>query len=190
MNLWARITLVTSTAFALCIVISLYIHPFIPNSAITRASLTEFSVTNNTTLHYNLALNISLRNRNKYYRTYYDNIELTASYKNQAFGTVNLNSFYQGVKNTTVLTLSFKGHQHGLVNLSNVTFTAGTHYHIAVKLYLQNVFLVSPTTTWFMGSPQSRSEFTCHLQVPLVNYIDGEASNITTKCDSDFSIFL
>ncbi|KAI3975811.1 hypothetical protein MKX01_001027, partial [Papaver californicum] len=104
------------------------------------ASLTNFYLTNDDILHYNLALNISVRNSNKIERiTYHDIISSTSCY-GENLGSVSLPSFRQGTKNTTLLQPVFQGQK--LVKLR------GSHledfnndqrdgsYSVSVYLYL------------------------------------------------------
>jgi hypothetical protein len=110
---------------------------------VTEASLTQFNFTagKNTTLHYNLALNMSVRNSNKKFGIHYDTIEATAYYEDQRFGTDTLPPFYQGHKNTSFLNPVFVGQQLVLLGTDqlsqfNAEKLAGV-YTIDVKLYLR-----------------------------------------------------
>ncbi|KAL2554201.1 Protein YLS9 [Forsythia ovata] len=82
----------------------------------TNASLTEFTLDNNT-LHYNLALNLTIRNPNKRIGIDYDRIEARAFYEDERFASTELTPFYQGHKSTNSLTPEFKGQK--LVLLGN-----------------------------------------------------------------------
>uniref|UniRef100_A0A2N9H7H8 Late embryogenesis abundant protein LEA-2 subgroup domain-containing protein n=1 Tax=Fagus sylvatica TaxID=28930 RepID=A0A2N9H7H8_FAGSY len=89
---------------------------------VTEASLTQFDFnTNNNTLNYNLALNITLRNSNKRVGIYYRRVQAIAYYKNKWFATVNLTPFYQGHKNTTTLMPVFEGQQVLFIKPRDVT---------------------------------------------------------------------
>lgn len=77
---------------------------------VTDASLTQFNLTNNTTLYYNLKVNITVRNHNKHIKVYYRRITAIAWYKDKEFGRVSLTPFDQGGKNTTLLQAVFEGH--------------------------------------------------------------------------------
>ncbi|KAK7314664.1 hypothetical protein VNO77_33191 [Canavalia gladiata] len=76
---------------------------------ITEASLTQFNLTNNNTLYYNLKVNITVRNPNNNIIVYYRRIKAIAWYKDNDFGWVSLTPFDQGHKNTTFLQVEFKG---------------------------------------------------------------------------------
>lgn len=78
---------------------------------ITDATLTQFNLTtNNNTLHYNLKVNITVRNPNNNIIVYYRRITAIAWYKDHDFSWVSLTPFDQGHKNTTFLgPIVFKG---------------------------------------------------------------------------------
>ncbi|KAI3994652.1 hypothetical protein MKX01_027542 [Papaver californicum] len=73
------------------------------------ASLTEFYLTNDDILHYNLAVNISVRNSNKLERVSYYDIRSNPSCYGKDLPWVPLPSFRQSTKNTTLLHLVFQG---------------------------------------------------------------------------------
>ncbi|XP_026460783.1 putative syntaxin-24 [Papaver somniferum] len=73
------------------------------------ASLTEFYLTNDDILHYNLAINISVRNSNKIERISYDNFRSEIYSYGEYLGSVSLPSFWQNTKNTTLLHPVFQG---------------------------------------------------------------------------------
>ncbi|GKV50596.1 hypothetical protein SLEP1_g57299 [Rubroshorea leprosula] len=56
----------------------LIFRPNIVKFHVTDASLTQFNLTSDNNLHYNLALNITVRNPNKKIGIYYDRIEANA----------------------------------------------------------------------------------------------------------------
>ncbi|KAI3963023.1 hypothetical protein MKW98_028963 [Papaver atlanticum] len=67
------------------------------------ASLTEFYLTNDDILHYNLAVNISVRNSNKIDRISYRSIRSQTYCYGMKLALVSLPSFRQDTKNTTLL---------------------------------------------------------------------------------------
>ncbi|KAG5037306.1 hypothetical protein AAZX31_07G098700 [Glycine max] len=77
---------------------------------VTDASLTQFNLTSNNTLYYNLKVNVTVRNPNKHTIVYYRRITAIAWYKDNDFGMVSLTPFDQGHKNTTFLQAVFEGH--------------------------------------------------------------------------------
>ncbi|XP_023005762.1 NDR1/HIN1-like protein 10 [Cucurbita maxima] len=116
---------------------------FRPNKVkfhVTDAKLTQFNLTDNQ-LHFNLALNITVRNPNSRIGVYYDTIEAAAVYKDQRLQTKWLPPFYQGHKTTAVLSPEFSGQQllllsgQGLAQFSSEKL-AGV-YDIDVELNLR-----------------------------------------------------
>jgi len=89
----------------------LIIHPNAVKFNVTDASLTQFNFTNNNTLNYNLALNITIRNPNRIVEIYYDNIETVAFYKDVRFASQTLGTFFQHRKNTSFFSTVFTGQQ-------------------------------------------------------------------------------
>ncbi|KAI3950510.1 hypothetical protein MKW92_053197 [Papaver armeniacum] len=73
------------------------------------ASLTKFYVTNDDILHYNLALNVSVRNSNKKTSISYYYIGSTTYCYGKDLALVSLTPFRQGSKNTTVISPVFQG---------------------------------------------------------------------------------
>ncbi|XP_026439100.1 NDR1/HIN1-like protein 10 [Papaver somniferum] len=95
---------------AVCLVVFLNVVPAKKMKFhVIDASLTEFYLTNEDILHYNLAVNISVRNSNKITQILYDNIRSKPSCYGNDLGFVSLPSFRQGTKNTTLLYPVFQG---------------------------------------------------------------------------------
>ncbi|XP_026385112.1 NDR1/HIN1-like protein 10 [Papaver somniferum] len=93
-----------------CLIVFLNILPFKAiKFHIIDASLTEFYVTNDDVLHYNLALNISVRNSNKMDRMSYHGIRSNPSCYGRDLASISWPSFRQGTKNTTLLYPVFQG---------------------------------------------------------------------------------
>ncbi|XP_059463666.1 NDR1/HIN1-like protein 10 [Corylus avellana] len=163
---------------------------FRPNEVkfrVTDASLTQFNFsTADNTLHYNLALNISVRNPNKRIGIYYDGIEANAYYQGQRFDTETPAPFYQGHKNTSVLSPVFKGQQLvtlGATEVSNFDSdkSAGI-FGITLKLKLRIRFKVG----WFKVG-HFKPKIKCGLNVPLQsNATSSPATFESTKCSFAF----
>ncbi|KAB1222557.1 Protein YLS9 [Morella rubra] len=153
---------------------------------VTDASLTQFNyTTNNTTLYYNLALNLTIRNPNKKIGIYYDRLEARAYYEDRRFSTAPLTSFYQGHKNTTVLNPVFKGQQLLLLGADELSVlnsekSAGV-FDIDVKLYLRVKFKLGKIKTWGV-----KPKISCDLKVPLSSNGKAAVGFETTKCNIDF----
>ncbi|XP_018851217.1 NDR1/HIN1-like protein 10 [Juglans regia] len=153
---------------------------------VTDASLTQFNfTTNNNTLHYNLSLDINVRNPNKKIGIYYDRIEARAYFEDQRFSTVTLPPFYQGHKNTTVLSPVFKGQQVVLLGAEGLSELnsdkSGGVFDVDVKLYLRIRFKLGKVKSWRM-----RPKIKCDLKVPLSSNGKVAVGFQTTKCDIDF----
>lgn len=160
---------------------------FRPNEVkfhVTDASLTQFNFGTNNTLHYNLALNISVRNPNKRIGFYYDSFEANAYYQGQRFNTQSLTPFYQGHKNTTVLNPVFQGQQLVLLGSSEVSNfdsdkTDGV-FGINVKLNLR----IRAKLGWIKVG-HFKPKIKCGLNVPLKSNGTSSSAFEATKCDFD-----
>ncbi|KAL4296992.1 hypothetical protein GQ457_12G012430 [Hibiscus cannabinus] len=149
---------------------------------VTDVQLSEFTL-DNTTLRYNLAVNITVRNPNKRIGIHYDRIEARAYYEDQRLQSLPLTPFYQGHKNTSFLNPVFTGEQFlrlasGEVADYNEERISGV-YSIDVKLYLRIRFKVGRVRT-----SRFRPRIECDLKVPLNS---ANAAPFTTKrCDWDY----
>ncbi|KAI3909197.1 hypothetical protein MKX01_034941 [Papaver californicum] len=76
---------------------------------VNDASLAKFYLTNDDILHYNLAINISVRNGNKIERISYQGIRTEIFCYGKVLDLVPSPSFRQGTKNTTLLHPVFQG---------------------------------------------------------------------------------
>ncbi|KAI3957981.1 hypothetical protein MKW98_020623 [Papaver atlanticum] len=145
---------------------------------VDNASLTQFNVTGNDMLHYDLAVDLNLRNPNKKIGVYYDQIEARAFYDGQRFDSVMLTPFYQGHKNTTILRPVFKG-QHLLPNVLGEfnQDKADGKFNVEVKLYLKMRFKAGLVKT-----TKFKPKVKCEFQVPV-----GSSVRFTPeKCDYDW----
>ncbi|KAG6640664.1 hypothetical protein I3843_09G019600 [Carya illinoinensis] len=162
---------------------------FRPNEVkfhVTDASLTQFNFsTGDNNLHYNLALNVSVRNPNKRIGIYYDRIEANAYYQGQRFDTETLTPFYQGHKNTTVLSPVFQGQRlltlgSGDVSKFDSEKTDGT-FGVSLRLNLR----IRAKLGWIKIG-HFKPKIKCGLKVPLKsNGTLSAAAFETTKCDFD-----
>ncbi|CAN4113971.1 unnamed protein product [Withania somnifera] len=132
------------------------------NFHVSNASLTLFDLTNNNTLHYNLNLNLAIRNPNKRIGIYYDAIEARAFYHGQNFSVSNLDPFYQGHKNTTDLNLVFKGQYSGQLGSDyNEEKEIGV-YDIGLRVYMR-----IRLKFWWIKSKKIKPMIKCDLKVPF-----------------------
>ncbi|XP_061359454.1 NDR1/HIN1-like protein 3 [Gastrolobium bilobum] len=147
----------------------LIVRPNVVRFYVTDATLTQFNFTNNNTLHYNLALNITIRNPNKRVGIYYDYIEARALYQDVRFDSQTLGTFFQHHKNTSVLNTAFKGQQVMILGTDqtselNKDKSSGV-YHIDVMLFLNVRFKMG-----LFKSGKVKPKIRCDLQVPLKSH--------------------
>ncbi|XP_058078938.1 NDR1/HIN1-like protein 10 [Magnolia sinica] len=153
---------------------------------VENATLTEFNLTDNNILRYNLALDVAIRNPNKRIGIYYDRLEARAYYEGERFGYNPLPAFYQGHKNTTNLHPVFSGQiPISLGNSDVVDFNREKgegFFSIDVKIYARIRFKVGSVKT-----RRFKPDFECELKVPLTKNGSSSAVRFTgTKCDVDF----
>ncbi|KAI3963030.1 hypothetical protein MKW98_028970 [Papaver atlanticum] len=104
------LTIMISIGGIVCLVAFLLVVPLHKMKFhVIDASLTEFYLTNDDILHYNLAVNISVRNNNKMERISYSDISSNIMCYGQSLTSISLSSFRLGTKNTTSLHLVFQG---------------------------------------------------------------------------------
>ncbi|KAB1222554.1 Protein YLS9 [Morella rubra] len=162
---------------------------FRPNEVkfyVTDASLTQFNYTSNdNTLHYNLALNVSIRNPNKRIGIYYDRIEANAYYQDQRFDTETLTPFYQGHKNTTVLSPVFHGQQLLTLGSSEVSNFDSDKNNGIFGISLRLNIRIRAKLGWIKIG-HFKSKIKCGLDVPLTSSGTSSASPFeTTRCSFD-----
>lgn len=159
----------------------LIVRPTALKFHVVDASLSQFNITNDNMLHYNLQLNMTIRNPNKKIGIYYDHIEARAFYDDQRFSSVILTPFYQGHKNTTTLNPVFQGQMLVPSALSeyNQDKTDGK-FDIQVKLYLRIRFKVGRVKT-----NKYKPKIKCNFEVPLGSDPSSIGFN-TEKCKIDF----
>ncbi|KAL8147525.1 NDR1/HIN1-like protein 10 [Apium graveolens] len=149
---------------------------------VTDASLTQFDISStNDILHYNLALNMTVRNPNKRIGIYYDQIEARALYVGQVFGMTVVTGFYQGHKETDYLNPVFNG-QTLLVlendNVSEFNWEAGLEsFSIDIKLDLKVRLKVL-----LFKTPKLSPRIECDLKVPLDSEGKGSGYFETKRC--------
>ncbi|XP_038905332.1 NDR1/HIN1-like protein 3 [Benincasa hispida] len=161
---------------------------FRPNKVkfqVTDAKLTQFNLTDNQ-LHYNLALNVTVRNPNRRIGVYYDTIEVAAVYKDQRLQTQWLPPFYQGYKTTAVITSVFSGQQLLLLAGQGLTeFNAET----LAGVYEMNVWLNLRIRLKFgaVRIGKFKPKVNCEFKVPLTSD-GGSVTSVfqSTGCDIDY----
>ncbi|XP_058087793.1 NDR1/HIN1-like protein 3 [Magnolia sinica] len=153
---------------------------------VRSATLTEFDLITNNTLHYNLTLDVVIRNPNKRIGIYYDRLEAKAYYEGERFAYSPLPAFYQGHKNTTNLRPVFVGDVPiRLENSDVVDFNREKgegFFSIDVEIYARIRFKIGSVKT-----KRFKPDFECELKVPLTtNGSSSAVGFIGTKCDVDF----
>jgi hypothetical protein len=94
------------------LVLYLLFKPKMITATVDSASLATFNLSSSTsTLTYDLAVAMTVRNPNKRVGLYYDGVEALALYRDQRFGYAPLDSFYQATESSTKLTPAFRGQQ-------------------------------------------------------------------------------
>lgn len=154
----------------------------------TEANLTQFDLSiTNSTLYYNLALNLRIRNPNKRVGVYYDEIEASSYYNGNRLQTKEVERFYQGHKNTSDLKTVFQGESvlnlQGTDRLEYELEKREGSYSIDVKLRLR-----IRLKAWWFKTPRFSSKVECDLKVPLLNNNGGilNSSFQTTRCGIDW----
>ncbi|KAM7265646.1 hypothetical protein ACFE04_003329 [Oxalis oulophora] len=154
---------------------------------VNNVTLNKFNLTSDNMLHYDMTVNMTVRNTNKKIGVYYDTIEVRGYYEGERFDTKNLTPFYQGHKNTSYLNTEFVG-QH-MVVLNNEEKSDYEEdksegvYEIDVKIYLKIRFKIGKFKTH-----KVKPRVKCGLKVPLT--VDGQTitgGNVktNTKCKWD-----
>ncbi|KAK7396748.1 hypothetical protein VNO78_17906 [Psophocarpus tetragonolobus] len=160
----------------------LIVRPKVVKFHVTEATLRQFNYTDNDkNLHYDLALNISVRNPNKRLGIYYDRIEARALFHDARFDSQFPEPFYQGHKSTNLLNPVFKGQTLLPLNADQTAELKKDNssglYQIDVKMYLRLRFKLGAFKTKTL-----KPKVSCDLLVPL----QGTAAVFhITKCDWD-----
>jgi hypothetical protein len=143
----------------------LIVRPNKVNITVTNASLTQFNFANDNTLHYDLAVNITIRNPNGRLGIYYDDIKTLAFYKDVRFGSQTLGKFFQHRK--SFLNPNFKGQQVVPLNSSQISeFDKEKKdgvFDIDVKLLLNVRFKFG-----LFKIRKAKPKVHCDLKVPLI----------------------
>ncbi|XP_022144710.1 NDR1/HIN1-like protein 10 [Momordica charantia] len=160
---------------------------FRPNEVkfhVTDAKLTQFNLTGNQ-LHYNLALNLTIRNPNRRIGVYYDTIEASTFYKDQRLNTNWLPPFYQGHKTTTVLTTNFNSQPvvvlggNDMVEFNAEKLAGVYDIDVDFRLRLRLKFGV-------VRIGKFKPKVRCGLKLPVSSDVNSAVPFQTTRCDFDF----
>lgn len=172
------------------IIFLIIFHPSNVKFYVTDASVTNFNFTNNSTLYFDLAMNITVRNPNNRIAVDYRRVTVIGYYKDNSFGAVNLSPFSQGHKNTTYLNAALSG-QQGL--LLDGKYLAEYYSETAARAYLINVDIDLDIRVRYGKIKDSLEPpiISCRMKIPVVSSAGKEASSFSfTKCRHIKSFFI
>ncbi|KAM7253006.1 hypothetical protein ACFE04_025624 [Oxalis oulophora] len=157
---------------------------------VNNVTLNKFNLTSDNILHYNMTVNVTVRNSNKKIGVYYDMIEVRGYYEGERFDTKYLTPFYQGHKNTSYLKTEFVGQQLVVLNNNNNNEKSEYEkdksegvYGIDVMIYFKMRFKIGEVKSY-----KCKPRVKCGLKVPLAvdgKTIAGGNVNVNTnpKCE-------
>lgn len=178
------LTTITIIALVLAFLFWFIVRPNILKFHVTNATLTQFSYTNNT-LHYNLALNVSIRNPNRRVGIYYDHIETLALYQDVRFGSQTLEPFFQHHKNTTVISTVLKGQQVMPLAAKQVS-ELDKEEDLGVYGIVVKVFMTVRFKFVLFKTGNVKPKIRCALHVPLKSRNGTDSAFQITECDWEY----
>ncbi|KAM2878259.1 hypothetical protein FF1_013880 [Malus domestica] len=147
---------------------------------VTDASLTQFNLTaTNNTILYNLSLNMTVQNRNKWNDFHYEHFEAVPSYKNQDLSKSILEPFGVAHRDTYDLNPLFKGLRPvtALTNEEASNFRNSTVFYITLKIYFKYWTKIA------VYKDEKELQMACYLKVPLSSTGKLAENFQSTKCD-------
>ncbi|XP_059462082.1 NDR1/HIN1-like protein 10 [Corylus avellana] len=187
-GLFVKITFFVVLAIGILVLAVISKYSGKANSCVENVSLTQCDFgSKNTTLQYNLALEIAVRNT---YNSpiYFDKVEVSAYYNGQRFATKTLTPFSVPHKSSHILNPVFQGKSSLSVGAAELydellkkgNKNKGPNYNIGVKL---DVKFRYATSLWIMKTHKS----TMHIcfMVPLDHH--SQSTFQTTNCVASFS---
>ncbi|KAH7663553.1 Late embryogenesis abundant protein LEA-2 subgroup domain-containing protein [Dioscorea alata] len=171
------------------LVLWLVLRPNEIKAYVETATLSNFSLSSNTTnsnfLTSNLTMDLSIRNPNKRISFYYDYIETQAWYDDTRFGFKTLDPFYQGKKNTTVLHPEFSSRTAVLSDSVVTTYNREKgegFFYVDVKVYMKMRLKVG-----IFKIHGFKPEIDCTLKLPATTSNGSAVSTFErTKCDVNY----
>ncbi|MCL7050706.1 hypothetical protein MKW94_027172 [Papaver nudicaule] len=164
-----------------CVIVLLDVIPFKNMKFyVNDASLTQFYLTNDDILHYNLAVNISVRNSNKMERVSYTDIRSEINCYGKDLPSVSLPSFSQGTKNTTIL-------HHPVFHGQTSLKLRGSHledfnndqrngsYSISVYLYF------TTQLTFAGGGKGIQSHYIAHCALSRLHLLNSSSTSLNSQ---------
>ncbi|ESW17792.1 hypothetical protein PHAVU_007G268800 [Phaseolus vulgaris] len=188
-TLWIILVIIIVLAVLVILVLYIIVTPTSFRFHVTDARLTLFDYAANSTLRYNLVLNITASNPNKKLKIYYDVVQANAFYGGVRFSTTDVNmpwnSYLQDKKSSNLFSAVFSGEHVMALDRKQVS-----EFHEDEK---DGVFPIDVkirfTIRFRLGDYQlghSHPRGICELKVPFTS--DGEkvAPFNPTKCQIDF----
>ncbi|XP_020208921.1 NDR1/HIN1-like protein 10 [Cajanus cajan] len=190
---WVLVVLIIILAMLVILVLYIIITPRSFRFHVTEARLTQFDYNaNNTTLRYDLLLNITATNPNKKLKIYYDVVQATALYRAVNLSTTDVNmpwnSYLQYKKTTNRFSAVFSGQRLVLLNRNQVSeFREDNEdgvFPIRIKIRFKIRFRI-----WTFQIGYFNARGTCKLNVPLASSSGKTVAAFDpTKCQIDFGI--
>ncbi|KAK1426193.1 hypothetical protein QVD17_14862 [Tagetes erecta] len=183
-NLICQIIITVAIIITITVLIFCFIfHPNVPKFYVDDVTLTQFTLSPNNTLFYNLKINMTFRNPNRRLGIYYEQIEVNGLYHGQRFLISEIEGFYLGNKEENNVSLVVDGEQlvvnGGVKSKYESEKNDDDVYEIELKLRLKMRFKV----LW-VETPKFKPRFDCELKVPLSRVSNARFER--TKCGIDW----
>ncbi|CAJ1967242.1 unnamed protein product [Sphenostylis stenocarpa] len=188
-TLWIFVVLIIILVMLVILVLYIIITPRSFRFHVTDARLTQFEYTANSTLRYNLVLNITASNPNKKLKIYYDVVQAHALYEGVRFATTDVNmpwnSYLQDKKGTNLFSAVFSGQRVMVFDRDQVSqFDEDNKdgvFPIDVKIRFTVRFRLEDFQFGYIY-PRGM----CELRVPLTSTEEKVAPFKPSKCQIDF----
>ncbi|KAK7354997.1 hypothetical protein VNO80_14242 [Phaseolus coccineus] len=188
-TLWIFLVLIIVLVMLVILVLYIIVTPSSFRFHVTDARLTLFDYTANSTLRYNLVLNITASNPNKKLKIYYDVVQANAFYGGVRFSTTDVNmpwnSYLQDKKSSNLFSAVFSGQRVMALDRKQVS-----EFHEDDK---DGVFPIDVKIRFTIRFRLEAFQFgyyyprgSCKLKVPFTSKVEKVASFNPTKCQIDF----
>uniref|UniRef100_A0A0A0LBJ3 Late embryogenesis abundant protein LEA-2 subgroup domain-containing protein n=1 Tax=Cucumis sativus TaxID=3659 RepID=A0A0A0LBJ3_CUCSA len=135
---------------------------------VNNANLTQFNLTDDSQLLFQLSLNMTVKNPNRGFGVFFDSIEVAVLYQGIKFSNVSLSPFYQGQEGKSSLNFRFDGQQ--LMNLDAKQLAVFTLEQLvdifSIKVELRLHMRVKIGFIRIKLNPKVR----CGLNLPLISH--------------------
>ncbi|XP_026428907.1 NDR1/HIN1-like protein 3 [Papaver somniferum] len=171
---WMSIIITTVILLFAAIVVTLFlVRSAVPfdnmKFHVVDASLTEFSLSNDEMLRYNLTLGISIRNSNKKLSVSYTLIKATTFCYGKNFSSHDIGVFQQAHKTTTLVRSVFQGHSLLVLTGSEPRDFNDDQRDGNFNIHLKLDIAFELTTDGEVKGHPYRSKVKCGLRIPLLN---------------------